>query len=321
MKWVVRILVGVVGFIVVVIFAGCAYQTISEWNDARAYPPPGQLLDVGGYKLHLYCIGEGAPTVILDAAFPAHVSNWIWVQPQIAKTTRACAYDRAGHGWSDLGPEPRDAKQHARELKALLEKANEKGPFVLVGHSLGGLYVREFADMFPDDVAGMVLLEGTHPDSWQRQNLPEGVGADASQLNMAPMLARVGFFRAGLFPVPPADPALPAQQRAEEQAYFNSVKYFENLRAVNNSFSAALQQVRETNGIGNKPLAIVVGTASENFQGVASELQNDLLKLSTNSVFVPVDGATHSGLVDDERYAGETANAILRVVEQVQAGK
>jgi pimeloyl-ACP methyl ester carboxylesterase len=314
-KWVVRIFGGIVAFIVIVIFAGCAYQALAESNDARAYPPPGQLLDVGGYKLHLYCIGNGAPTVILDAAFPAQVSNWVWVQPQIAKTTRVCAYDRAGHGWSDLGSEPRDAKQQARELKTLLEKANEKGPFVLVGHSLGGLYAREFTDMYPDQVAGMVLIESSHPDSWKRQNMTEGVGADAGMLNVAPMLARVGFFRAGLFPVPKADAALPELQRNEEQAYFNSVKYFENLRAVNNSFSAALQQVRETKDIGSKPLAIVVGAASENFQGVARELQEDLLKLSTNSAFISVDGATHSGLVDDERFADETANAILKIVE------
>ncbi|GIL15593.1 MAG: hypothetical protein BroJett039_07660 [Chloroflexota bacterium] len=315
LKWVFRILGGIVAFIVIVIFAGCAYQALSEANDERAYPPPGQLIDVGGYKLHLYCIGDGAPTVILDAAFPAQVSNWIWVQSQIAKTTRVCSYDRAGHGWSDLGPEPRDAQQQARELKTLLEKADEQGPFVLVGHSLGGLYVREFADMFPDQVAGMALIEGSHPDSWKRQNMTEGVGADAGMLNVAPMLARVGFFRAGLFPVPKADAALPELQRNEEQAYFNSVKYFENLRAVNNSFSAALQQVRETKNIGAKPLAIVVGAASENFQGVLRELQEDLLNLSTNSVFISVDGATHSGLVDDERFAGETANAILKIVE------
>lgn len=321
MKWVARILGSIVAFIVIVIFAGCAYQSIAESNEARAYPPPGNLIDVGGYKLHLYCIGEGAPTVILDAAFPAQVSNWIWVQSQIAKTTRVCAYDRAGHGWSDLGSEPRDAKQQARELKTLLEKANEQGPFVLVGHSLGGLYVREFADMYPDQVAGMVLIEGTHPDSWKRQNLQEGIGADTGMLNVAPMLARVGFFRAGLFPVPKADAALPELQRNEEQAYFNSVKYFENLRAVNNSFSAALQQVRETKDIGSKPLAIVVGAASENFQGVARELQDELLKLSSNSAFISVEGATHSGLVDDERFAAETANAILKVVEQIRAEK
>jgi pimeloyl-ACP methyl ester carboxylesterase len=269
----------------------------------------------------LYCIGEGSPTVILDASFPAQVSNWIWVQSQVAKTTGVCAYDRAGHGWSDLGPEPRDAKQHARELKTLLEKANVPGLYVLVGHSLGGLYVREFADMFPDQVAGMVLIEGSHPDAWKRQDMTEGVGVDAGMLNVAPFLARVGFFRAGLFPVPEADATLPEQQRAEEQAYFNSVKYFENLRTVNNSFSAALQQARETKNLGSIPLAIVIGTASENFQGVPRELQDDLLKLSTTNVFVPVDGATHSGLVDDERFAGETASAILKVVGAVRTGQ
>lgn len=321
MKWILRIVVLLIALIAIVIVAGCAYQSIAESNEARTYPPPGNLIDVGGYKLHLHCIGEGTPTVILDAAFPAQVSNWVWVQPQIAKTARVCSYDRAGHGWSDLGPEPRDAKQQARELKTLLEKANEKGPFVLVGHSLGGLYVREFADMFPDQVAGMVLIEGSHPDAWKRQNMTEGVGVDAGMLNVAPLLARGGFFRTRLFPVPKADAALPEQQRNEEQAYFNSVKYFENLRAVNHSFSAALQQVRETRDLGDKPLAIVVGTASENFQGVARELQEDLLKLSTNSAFISVDGATHSGLVDDERFADETANAILAVVDAVRTGQ
>lgn len=321
MKWVVRIALGFAALVVALIFAGCAYQSISEWNDARNDPPPGQFIDVGGYKLHLYCMGKGMPTVILDALFPGQVSNWIWIQPQIAKTTRVCAYDRAGHGWSDLGPEPRDAKQHARELKTLLEKANVQGLFVLVGHSLGGLYVREFADLFPDQVAGMVLIEGTHPDVWKRQGMTEGIGADASMLNAAPTLARIGFFRVGLFPVPQADAALPEQQRREEQAYFNSVKYFENLRAVNNSFPVALQQVRETKNIGNKPLAIVVGTASENSQGVALELQDELSKLSTNSKAYFVEGATHSGLVDDERFADETAKAILRVVEAGRTGQ
>lgn len=315
MKWIWRIVIAIVALIAIIVLAGCAYQSIAESNEARTYPPPGNLIDVGGHKLHLYCVGNGTPTVILDAAFPAQVSNWVWVQSQIAKTTRVCAYDRAGHGWSDLGPEPRDAQQQARELKTLLEKANERGPFVLVGHSLGGLYVREFADMFPDQVAGMVLIEGSHPDAWKRQNMTEGVGVDAGMLNVAPLLARVGFFRAGLFSVPKADAALPEQQRNEEQAYFNSTKYFENLRAVNHSFSAALQQVRATKDIGDKPLAIVVGTASENFQGIARELQEDLLKLSTNSAFISVEGATHSGLVDDEKFADETANAILAVVD------
>lgn len=319
MKWILRIALALVVLMLALIIAGCAYQAIGEWSDAREYPPPGNLIDVGGYKLHLNCTGTGSPTVILDALFPGQVSNWVWVQPQVAQETRVCAYDRAGHGWSDPGPAPRDALQHALELKTLLEKANEPGPYVLVGHSLGGLYVREFADRYPGQVAGMVLIEGTHPDVWAKQGLTEGVGVDAGQLSFAPLLARVGFFRAGLFPVPSADAALPPQQRAKEQAYFNTVKYFENLRAVNDAFSTALMQVRATRGLGNKPLAIVIGTGSENYSGIPRQLQEELLKLSTHSTLVIVEGATHSGLVDDERFAGETARAILAIVQAVRS--
>ncbi len=321
MKRLGRIVVILLGVVVVLILAGCAFQTLSEWNDARAYPPPGELVRVGNTRLHLYCTGEGSPTVILDASFPAQVSNWVWVQPQLAQVTRVCAYDRAGIGWSDPGPEPRDAQRTARELEALLDRARVAGPFVLVGHSLGALTAREFASEFPNQVAGMVLIEGTHPDVWARQNQPESIGADASQLQIAPLLARIGFFRAGLFPVPPADADLPPQQFAEEQAYFKTVKYFENLRAVNNAFPQALQQVRDTKSLGNKPLAVVVGTGSENFSGVPRELQDELLKLSSNSVFVSVEGATHSGLVHNEQYADDTAKAILLVVEAVRSGQ
>lgn len=321
MKWILRIVFALVVLVAGLILAGCVYQVVGEWADARKYPPPGNLIDLGGYKLHMYCTGTGTPTVILDAAFPAQVSNWAWVQPQVAQETRVCAYDRAGHGWSDPGPAPRDAKQQALELKQLLEKVNEAGPFVLVGHSLGGLYVREFADQYPDQVAGMVLIEGTHPDVWAKQGLTEGVGVDAGQLSVAPILARVGFFRVGLFPIPKADAALPERQREEEQAYFNSVKYFENLRAVNDSFAIALAQVRATRDLGDKPLAIVIGTGSENYEGVPRQLQDELLKLSTDSVMVTVADATHSGLVDDERFADETALAILSVVRAVRNGQ
>lgn len=321
MKWVLRILLALVALIAALVIAGCVYQSVSEGNDARAYPPPGEMISVGSTRLHLYCTGEGSPTVILDAAFPAQVSNWAWVQPQIARETRVCSYDRAGHGWSDLGAPPRDAFRHATELRALLGHANVPGPYVLVGHSLGALYARAFADRYPDEVAGMVLIEGTHPDAWKRQNLTEGVGADPGMLAVAPLLARIGFFRLGLFPVPAADRDLPPQQFAEEEAYFKTTKYFENLQAVNNSFSAALEQVRGLASIGNKPLAVVVGTASENYTGVPRELQDELLRLSANSVFVPVEGATHSGLVDNEQSADDTAKAILSVVEAVRTGQ
>jgi len=319
--WLKRIGLGVLTTVIVLWAAGFTYQTVATEVDKRNYPPPGQLIDVGGYRLHLYCVGEGTPTVILDAAFPAQVSNWVWVQSVLSTHTQVCAYDRAGHGWSEPGPEPRDAMQQSRELHTLLTNAKVSGPYVLVGHSLGGLYVQMFADQYPDEVAGMVLIEGSHPDAWKRLGLPEGVGVDPNMLAVAPTLARFGFFRLRLFSIPMADADLPAQQRAEEQAYFDSAKYFDTLLAINTAFPVALEQVRQTHNLGSRPLMIVIGGASDNTVGVARDLQDNLAQLSSNSATRMIEGATHSGLVDQRDYAVQTSAAILEVVEAVRTGE
>lgn len=319
--WLKRIGLGLLIIVIVLCTTGFIYQAVATETDKRNYLPPGQLIDVGGYRLHLYCVGEGSPAVILDAAFPAQVSNWVWVQSTLSPHTQVCAYDRAGHGWSDPGPEPRDAMQHARELHALLTNANIPGPYILVGHSLGGLYVRMFADQYPNEIAGMVLIEGSHPDAWKRLGLLEGVGVDPNMLAMAPTLARFGIFRLRLFPVPLADADLPPQQRAEEQAYFDSAKYFDTLLAVNTVFPLALEQVRQTHDLGSRPLIIVIGSASDNITGPARELQDDLAQLSSNSATRVVDGATHSGLVDQRDHALQTSATILEVLEAVRTSK
>ena len=294
---------------------GLSYQAIATTIDQQNYPPPGQLLDVGGYKLHLYCTGEGRPTVILDALFPGTVSNWVWVQPEIAKTTRVCAYDRAGLGWSDSGPEPRDAEQHARELHTLLSNAGIAGPYILVGHSLGGLSVRMFAARYPEEVAGMVLIEATNPDTWKRLGKPEGVGVDRNQLALAPFLARLGIFRLGLIPSYSSDPELPPRQRMELQAFFNSVKSLETIRAADASFSVALEEVRTAGGLGSKPLAIVLGSKGDGSIEQLRDLFRQQAGLSTNSLTRLIEGATHAGLVDNQEYARQTSAIIVQVVE------
>src|SRR5262245_3211505 len=136
---------------------GAIYQAAATARDARRYPPPGQLVNVGGYRLHLYCAGEGSPTVVLEAVSGGLAIDWAWVQPEGARTTRVCTYDRAGRGWSEPGPAPRDARQLARELHTLLRNAAVPGPYVLAGHSAGGLFAREYAAQYPDEVVGLVL--------------------------------------------------------------------------------------------------------------------------------------------------------------------
>jgi pimeloyl-ACP methyl ester carboxylesterase len=127
---------------------------------------PGQLVDAGGVQLHINCIGTGSPVVVLEAGFPGSSLDWTLVQPTVAQFTRVCSYDRAGFGWSQQSKEARSSSQIAEELRALLSAARVPSPYLLVGHSMGGLYVRAFARKFPDSVAGIVLVDATHEDQW-----------------------------------------------------------------------------------------------------------------------------------------------------------
>ena len=127
-----------------------------------------RMVDVGGYQLYLHCTGTGTPGVILEAGFDDVSETWSLVQPEVARFTRACAYDRAGLGQSDPGPEPGDSYQVIRELHTLLTSAGIEGLYVLVGHSLGGMYMRLFADYYPEEVAGLVLVDSQHIDQFER---------------------------------------------------------------------------------------------------------------------------------------------------------
>ena len=140
---------------------GAIYQAIATERAERTHPPPGEMVDVGGHRLHIDCVGQGSPTVVLDAALGNMSAQWVWVQRDVSDTTRVCAYDRAGMGWSEMGPEPRDAKQISSELHALLKGAGIEGPYVPVGHSFGGLYMQTYAARYPDEVAGAALMRLT----------------------------------------------------------------------------------------------------------------------------------------------------------------
>src|SRR5215212_3200602 len=165
-----RPLLGLVVALLVLAVAGAIYQAIATALAERAYPPPGEMVDVGGYSLHVYCVGQGSPTVVLDAGLGEFSAQWVRVQREVSDTTRVCAYDRAGMGWSEMGPDPRDAKQITSELHTLLSKAGIEGPYVLVGHSFGGMYMQTYANRYPEEVAGVALVDSsTDPDQFSHQ--------------------------------------------------------------------------------------------------------------------------------------------------------
>lgn len=177
--WIGRGLMTGAAVLVMAALAGATYERVMASGDATSYPAPGQLVDVGGHRLHLHCMGEGSPTVILEAGWSGFSSDWSLIQPALAQQTRVCAYDRAGNGWSDAGPLPRTPERIATELHMLLRNAGERGPYVLVGHSLGGRYARMFAAQHPDEVAGLVLVDARHETHDQAMTAEQRAQLDA----------------------------------------------------------------------------------------------------------------------------------------------
>ncbi len=163
-----RIVLALVVFLLLLAGAGFLYENISEARDRRFNPVSGKLIDVGGRKMHIDCTGNGSPTVILDSGLGDTYLSWRKVQPEIARFTRVCSYDRAGLGYSDPGSEPRTSQAIATELRALLQAAGISPPYVMVGHSMGGYDVRVFASMYRAEVVGMVLVDASHPDQENR---------------------------------------------------------------------------------------------------------------------------------------------------------
>ena len=158
-------MVGLAGLVVFVLLAGVVYQFVATKIDEYRYPAPGEMVEVGDYSLHLDCTGEaGAPTVVMDAGLGGTVLDWQLVQPEVSKFARVCTYDRAGMGWSELGAKPRTSQQIVEELHVLLGNAGVQGPYVLVGHSFGGTNVQLYASRYPDEVAGMVLVDSATED-------------------------------------------------------------------------------------------------------------------------------------------------------------
>ncbi len=170
---------------------GVLYQFISTELDEIRYPAPGKLVDIGGYKMHINCSGSGGPSVILDAGGGHFSLSWAFVQPEIAEFTHVCSYDRAGTGWSESSPLSRTAQSIVKELHDLLQTAHVPKPYILVGHSIGGIYMRLYANTYPEEVYGVVLVDSSH--ELQQKKMQE-FGLRCPQQNEPFMQKLLGWF-------------------------------------------------------------------------------------------------------------------------------
>jgi pimeloyl-ACP methyl ester carboxylesterase len=293
---------------------GGAAETVALHNDAASMAMPGTSYDVGGHRLHLHCTGTGSPTVVLESGLGEMSSNWARIAPAIARTTRVCAYDRAGQGWSDDAAHPQDGLVIARDLHTLLAAAGERAPFVLVGHSTGGTYAMTYAAHYPSQVAGMVLLDSSTPDQFSLPGYASTYAMMRRGLGVAPSLARLGI---GLLVPQKMMSNLPAPAAAQVSAFTLSPRGLRNMRDEVSVLPAAFAQANALHTLGRKPMAVLTATESLRDTTGWAAAQNRLAALSSNSSHRVID-ATHAGLLDDEGPSGAAALAITDVVHAVR---
>jgi pimeloyl-ACP methyl ester carboxylesterase len=264
-----------VGFILAVLFlaaAGFIYENVSEARDRRFNPMPGRLVEVNGHKMHILCVGEGNPTVILDSGLGDSYLSWRKVQPQIAGFTRVCAYDRAGLGYSEPSNGPRTSEVIVGQLHALLQAAGITPPYVLVGHSMAGFDVRLYAKAYPSEVVGMVLVDASHPD--QDNRFPSELKAmEGSWLREQTFIA---------YTTPFGIPRLLGfcdDDPVERAAGCNWNSSREQIAEMN-AFPESAAQTAKTGSLGDMPLAVL----SHDPDKLSTDLPPDIAK-STNQVW------------------------------------
>ena len=282
---------------VLVLFAlGGAYQTIGRATEPRV-AMRGELVDIGAYRLHLECTGTGAPTVILEPGGGASAATLGLIAPDVARHTTVCIYDRAGKGWSDAAQTAPDGAQIAADLHTLLERADVAGPYVLAGHSFGGLYVMRYAAEYPDEVAGMVLIDSTAPNT--NPVPPTTERSDSLLRHFSALISATA--RLGL-------------GRLLGASAMEMASFIDEFAVANRSASEA----GALTSLGGKPLIVL--TAEQGNAPGWIEKQAALAALSTNSLHHAVPGATHQSLVDTPDHAAVVSRAIVDVVEAVRTG-
>lgn len=310
----VRLIAGlVVAAAAVLALYGFTMHRSASRRDAVEFAPTGTMADAGGFRLHMRVTGEanGRPTVVLDGGLVSLADNWHWVQTALAKETRVVAFDRAGFGGSEISPHPRDVQQIAREMYTALHNAGIDGPYVLAGHSFGGLTVRAFADLYPEEVAGLVLVDASHPDQWLHMPVPNADRMLARSLQMTSLLSHVGLGRVMTGPARAVAAGLPEPlQRAIIAACAPAHVPATEAKEMRAWSTASRDQINRAKPLGDLPLAVISVSEQDLYGDALTVLQDQLAALSSNVRRTTVQGATHYSLLGERHNAEQVAQAI-----------
>jgi pimeloyl-ACP methyl ester carboxylesterase len=334
------------GIFAIALASGMLYEQAQRARDRELFPQIGRSTDIGGHTLNIYCSGAGQPAVILESGSPWPTLSdprtiwengaprpgysWVWVQAELAKTTTACWYDRAGSGWSDLGPYPRDSASQARDLHALLRAAGVSPPYVLVAESSAALDAHVYTASYPGDVSGLVFVNGVHPDlllkirpgGGRMRLVPEFVFH--SQDEMARLFNQIGFYRLGLPNRPAPAPSPEGITPSEWNTIWRLTRSAKARSALLQEISAwerSTAEARTAGSLGDRPLTVLSGEHTampSESPDVWMELQTDLARLSARGklVALPENG-------DDLIYRAPhaIAEAARQVVSDIRLGR
>jgi pimeloyl-ACP methyl ester carboxylesterase len=260
MRWIRRITLGLTGLVALALIVGAGSERVIRRRVAKEFPAAGRLIDIGGRSIQLDCRGTGSPTIVLEAGLDVLGSlAWATVHDSLAATTRACAYSRAGILWSDPSDRPFSVSAVVADLHLTLEKAGERAPFILVAHSIGGLYATEFTRRFAADIAGLVLVDASHPDQVGRLEAATGVGLlpSSGPASVAATLAGTGILR--FLPASADPPTAPAVVRRIASAHLpvSIAALASEIRGLR----AAFDEARSFRALGDLPLVVITAAA------------------------------------------------------------
>lgn len=310
-----------VGIVVGLAVFGAGVQQYAAWADREEFVPPGRLVDVGDRRLHIDCRGDGeGPTVVLEAGLGGFSAYWAWVVEELRGSRRVCAYDRSGLGWSESGTGLRDTITAIRLLGRLLDQARERGPYVMVGHGLGGAFVRTFAARYHTQVAGVVMIDSMHPDQFRR--LPERVRRQFSDLRVnygvSEVLAHFGVMRLRTFAANMAGD-LPPSARRVIRAFAALPNHLDAAGDELAALDESLAQARVVRTLESVPLLVISSERADSIEPAAwNEIQDDLVQLSSRGRRVVIAGANGETLLTNEASARSVARAIGEFVAAIE---